>query len=119
MPPNLSTQFVCQRPKVLDFNEKRLHWASVVRDSIIPLLIETFCKRKKTVQYGLDAKGKGGKSDKLCTMYWYRKMLTKFRIQFPACMLYKFFVKKISGGKLGVCTHKNMRWHSKLIHSLI
>ena len=28
---NLSAQFVCPRPKVLDFNEKRLHWASVVR----------------------------------------------------------------------------------------
>ena len=27
---NLSAQFVC--PKVLDFNEKRLHWASVVHD---------------------------------------------------------------------------------------
>ena len=31
MPQNLSAQFVCQSPKVLDFNEKRLHWASVVR----------------------------------------------------------------------------------------
>jgi hypothetical protein len=29
MSQNLSVQFVC--PKVLDFNEKRLHWASVVR----------------------------------------------------------------------------------------
>ena len=31
MPQNLSTQFVCPSPKVLDFNEKRLHWAFVVR----------------------------------------------------------------------------------------
>ena len=31
MPHNLSAQFVCPSPKVLDFNEKRLHWASVVR----------------------------------------------------------------------------------------
>ena len=31
MPKNLSAQFVCPIPKVLDFNEKRLHWASVVR----------------------------------------------------------------------------------------
>ena len=29
---NLSAQFVCPSPKVLDFNEKRLHWTSVVRD---------------------------------------------------------------------------------------
>ena len=33
MPQNLSAQFVCPSPKVLDFNEKRLHWASVVRDA--------------------------------------------------------------------------------------
>ena len=32
MPQNLSAQFVCANTKVLDFNEKRLHWASVVRD---------------------------------------------------------------------------------------
>ena len=30
MPQNLSAQFVCPSAKVLDFNEKRLHWASVV-----------------------------------------------------------------------------------------
>ena len=29
---NLSDQFVCPSPKVLDFNGKRLHWASVVRE---------------------------------------------------------------------------------------
>ena len=33
MPQNLSAQFVCPSPKVMDFNEKRLHWASVVRGS--------------------------------------------------------------------------------------
>ena len=31
MPQNLSAQFVCPSPKVLYFNEKRLHWATVVR----------------------------------------------------------------------------------------
>jgi hypothetical protein len=30
MTQNLSAQFVCPSQKVLDFNEKRLHWASVV-----------------------------------------------------------------------------------------
>jgi hypothetical protein len=30
MSQNLSDQFVCPSPKVLDFNEKKLHWASVV-----------------------------------------------------------------------------------------
>jgi hypothetical protein len=32
MPQNLSAQFFGQGPKVLDFNEKRLHWVSVVPD---------------------------------------------------------------------------------------
>ena len=32
MPQNLSGQFSCPSPKVLDFIEKRLHWASVVRE---------------------------------------------------------------------------------------
>ena len=31
MPQNLSVQFVCPSPKVLDFIEKRLHWVSEVR----------------------------------------------------------------------------------------
>ena len=31
MPQNLFAQFVCPSPKVLDFYEKRLYWASVVR----------------------------------------------------------------------------------------
>ena len=32
MPWNLFAQFVYPSPKVLDVNEKRLHWASVIRD---------------------------------------------------------------------------------------
>ena len=39
MPQNLSAKIVCPGPKVLDFDEKRLHWASVVGDckcGIIP-----------------------------------------------------------------------------------
>ena len=35
MPQSLFAQFVCPSPKVLDFSEKRLHWASIVRDSHI------------------------------------------------------------------------------------
>ena len=35
MSQNLSAQFVYPSPKVLDFNEKRLHWASVVVVKII------------------------------------------------------------------------------------
>jgi hypothetical protein len=31
MPQNLSAQIVCPSPKVWDFDEKTLHWASVVR----------------------------------------------------------------------------------------
>ena len=30
MPQNLPAQIVCPSPKVWDFDEKRLHWASVV-----------------------------------------------------------------------------------------
>ena len=30
MPQNLSAQIVCPSPKVWDFDEKRLHWVSVV-----------------------------------------------------------------------------------------
>jgi hypothetical protein len=35
---NLTLRFVCPRPKVWDFDEKRLHRASVVRDYIQILL---------------------------------------------------------------------------------
>ena len=31
IPQNLSVQIVCSSPKVWDFDEKRLQWASVVR----------------------------------------------------------------------------------------
>ena len=34
IPQNLSAQLVCSSPKFLDLNEKRLHWASVVRDLV-------------------------------------------------------------------------------------
>ena len=37
MPQNLSAQIVCPSPKVWDFDEKRLHWASVVRVLSHPL----------------------------------------------------------------------------------
>jgi len=30
-PQNLTAQIVCPSPKTWDFDEKRLHWASVVR----------------------------------------------------------------------------------------
>ena len=33
MPQNLSAQFFCPSPKFLDFNERRLHWTSIVRNS--------------------------------------------------------------------------------------
>ena len=29
--PQIPQKFICPRPEILDFNEKRLHWASVVR----------------------------------------------------------------------------------------
>jgi hypothetical protein len=32
MPQELSAQFVCPSPKVLNIVAKRLHWASVARD---------------------------------------------------------------------------------------
>ena len=31
MSQNSSAQFVCPSPKLMDFNEKRLYWVSVVR----------------------------------------------------------------------------------------
>ena len=43
MPQNLSVQFVCPSPKVLDFIKKRLHWASVVRVYIYNAMVfETY-----------------------------------------------------------------------------
>ena len=38
MPENLSAEIVCPSPKVWDFDEKRLPWASVVRDLGYPNL---------------------------------------------------------------------------------
>ena len=41
MPQNLSSQLVYPSPNVLDFNEKRLHWASVVREfSLYPVVYQ-------------------------------------------------------------------------------
>ena len=37
-PQNLSAQFVCPSTKVLDVNEKRLYWTSVVRGTYMPIL---------------------------------------------------------------------------------
>ena len=48
MAHNLFAKFFCPCPKVLDFDEKRLHWASVVRDCYNP--IETYLRSV----YGLD-----------------------------------------------------------------
>ena len=47
MPQNLSAQFVCPTLKALDFNEKRLHWASV--ESVIEciLILPPFSNSKK------------------------------------------------------------------------
>ena len=42
-------QFICPSPKVLKFNEKRLHWASVVRGaSIIACNSRALIRRNKT-----------------------------------------------------------------------
>ena len=42
MPQNVSAQIVCQSPKVWDFDEKRFHWASIVRDlQFIAVTIES------------------------------------------------------------------------------
>ena len=45
IPQNLSIKFVCPGAKVLDFYEKRLHWASIVRDSKYTkyVLQQSFC----------------------------------------------------------------------------
>jgi hypothetical protein len=42
MPKNLFAQFVCPSPKVLDFNEKRFHWASVVCGCSYPVDAEFY-----------------------------------------------------------------------------
>ena len=33
MSQNLSVKFVCPSPKVLDFNENKLHWVSLVHET--------------------------------------------------------------------------------------
>ena len=42
MPQNLSAQIVCPSPKVWDFDEKRLHWASVVRGKKNDLILNNY-----------------------------------------------------------------------------
>ena len=41
MSQNLSAQFACPTTNVLGFNEKRLHWASVVRAQCYAAMKET------------------------------------------------------------------------------
>ena len=53
---NLSVQIVCPSPIVWDFDEKRLHWASVVRDcykasSSSPQEKKLLCLVKKTYKF--------------------------------------------------------------------
>ena len=56
-PQNLSAQYDCPSPKVLDFNEKWLHWASVVRATAAAALryltIEIHIPCEKSVLYFL------------------------------------------------------------------
>ena len=51
MPKNLSAQFVCPIPNVWDFDEKRLHWASVVHvfTGCVNVLLNYRCKVSKIV----------------------------------------------------------------------
>jgi hypothetical protein len=50
MPQNLSAQIVCPFPKNWDFDEKRLYWASVVRDE--PYETVVVCKViRRAVRY--------------------------------------------------------------------
>ena len=44
MTQNLFAQFVCPSPNVLDFNERRLHWVSVVR-GVKEQRVALICKR--------------------------------------------------------------------------
>ena len=54
---NLSAQIVCPSPKVWDFDEKRLHWASVVRATvhIVSRQFQNLCSRftRKKIQLNL------------------------------------------------------------------
>ena len=38
IPQNISAQILCPNPKVWDFDEKRLHWVSVVRGLLVNLI---------------------------------------------------------------------------------
>ena len=50
MPRNISAKIVCSSQKVLDMDEKRLHWASVVRVSCHP---SSLTQKLDTVLYEL------------------------------------------------------------------
>ena len=50
MPQNLSAQIVCPSPEICDFNEKRLHWASVVRAYNYNTTHEGHCSIHASVQ---------------------------------------------------------------------
>ena len=50
MPQNLSAQFVYPSPKVWDFDEKRLHWASVVHDVQSIRCNAIVCPKKKSIE---------------------------------------------------------------------
>ena len=50
MPQNLSAQIVCPTPKFSDFDEKRLHWASVVRGQ--HTVVSSGCGSKEKKLYG-------------------------------------------------------------------
>ena len=52
IPQNLSAQFVRPSPEVWDFNEKRLHWASVVR-GMYTKSFRFYCKFDKSQNVNL------------------------------------------------------------------
>ena len=53
IPQNLSAQIVCPSQKVRDFDEKRLHWASVVR-GLTGVYIHAYCSTKFAVIFRQD-----------------------------------------------------------------
>ena len=60
--PNLFAQVVCPSPKVWDFDEKRLLWVSVVRDTDQHLLGQPPCliqnqARRKVRKFGEGCQG--------------------------------------------------------------
>jgi hypothetical protein len=50
MPQKIFAQFVCPSLKVLDFNEKRLHWASIVQGVCICLVRSVQLVKKEETQ---------------------------------------------------------------------